>query len=57
MVGWNGQWIYRHLFALDIPVDIYAPYGTPRHQLTGKFLNHGGSKFEACQRVRAEKTD
>lgn len=34
-----GPVIYQKLGTLDIPVEIYAPYGTPRHQLTPDFLS------------------
>ena len=34
-----GPLIYKHLSRLDIPVKMYAPYGTPSAQLTEKFLS------------------
>lgn len=34
-----GPLIYRYLSNLDIPVKMYAPYGTPPVQLTEKFLS------------------
>jgi len=34
-----GPLIYKHLLRLDIPVKMYAPYGTPPAQLTEKFLS------------------
>jgi uncharacterized protein YwgA len=34
-----GPVMYQRLSALDISVEIYAPYGTPKQQLTEEFLN------------------
>lgn len=34
-----GPLIYKYLSKLDIPVKMYAPYGTPLAQLTEKFLS------------------
>ncbi|MFH0799566.1 MAG: macro domain-containing protein [Pseudomonadota bacterium] len=34
-----GPLIYKYLSKLDIPVKLYAPYGTPPAQLTEKFLS------------------
>ena len=34
-----GPLLYRYLSELDIPVKIYAPYGTPREQLRPDFLS------------------
>jgi len=34
-----GPLIYRKLHALPIDVDVYAPYGTPKQQLTTEFLS------------------
>lgn len=33
-----GRTLYKHLKRLDIPVDLYAPRGTPEEQLTERFL-------------------
>ncbi|MGH3923662.1 MAG: type II toxin-antitoxin system antitoxin DNA ADP-ribosyl glycohydrolase DarG [Pseudonocardiaceae bacterium] len=33
-----GRVLYRHLSQLDIPVALYAPFGTPHEQLTESFL-------------------
>lgn len=33
-----GKTLYRHLKKLEIPVELYAPYGTPKDELTPKFL-------------------
>ncbi|PIV55011.1 Appr-1-p processing protein [Candidatus Falkowbacteria bacterium CG_4_10_14_0_2_um_filter_36_22] len=37
---WNivGKILYRSLSALEIPVELYAPYGTPKDELNPKFL-------------------
>src|SRR2546427_2386032 len=37
---WNvvGRTLYRHLSRLDIPVELYAPYGTPKEQLDPTYL-------------------
>jgi O-acetyl-ADP-ribose deacetylase (regulator of RNase III)/uncharacterized protein YwgA len=34
-----GPTLYRHLSELDIPVELYAPHGTPEQQLTREFLS------------------
>jgi O-acetyl-ADP-ribose deacetylase (regulator of RNase III)/uncharacterized protein YwgA len=33
-----GRTLYRHLAKLDIPVELYAPPGTPNAELTNEFL-------------------
>jgi uncharacterized protein YwgA len=33
-----GPLIYKKLQSLDSDIEVYAPYGTPRHQLTKEFL-------------------
>jgi O-acetyl-ADP-ribose deacetylase (regulator of RNase III)/uncharacterized protein YwgA len=33
-----GPTLYRHLKRLDIPVELYAPYGTPHEELQATFL-------------------
>ena len=38
-----GPLIYRYLKELDIPVDMYAPYGTKPMELTVQFLANGSS--------------
>jgi len=37
-----GPILYRHLSKMDIPVELYAPYGTPHDELELSFLSHGG---------------
>jgi uncharacterized protein YwgA/O-acetyl-ADP-ribose deacetylase (regulator of RNase III) len=34
-----GPTLYRHLNRLNIPVELYAPYGTPREELQPDFLD------------------
>lgn len=34
-----GPLIFRKLHDLEIVIEVYAPYGTPKHQLTEEFLN------------------
>jgi uncharacterized protein YwgA len=34
-----GPTLYRYLSQLDIPVELYAPHGTPEKQLTREFLS------------------
>lgn len=36
-----GPTIYRYLSRLDIPVELYAPYGTPHEELQIEFLQFG----------------
>lgn len=33
-----GKTLYRHLMRLDIPVELYAPFGTPHEELQPEFL-------------------
>lgn len=39
-----GPTLYRHLSALSIPVELYAPHGTPADQLDDGFLADGDAK-------------
>jgi O-acetyl-ADP-ribose deacetylase (regulator of RNase III) len=36
-----GPTLFRHLSNLDIPVEMYAPLGTPREELDVRFLSQG----------------
>jgi O-acetyl-ADP-ribose deacetylase (regulator of RNase III)/uncharacterized protein YwgA len=47
-----GATLYRHLKRLDIPVELYAPFGTPHEELNPQFLDQTGSP--ACQQSQAE---
>ncbi len=38
-----GPTLYRHLATLGIPVELYAPFGTPHEELQPEFLEHGES--------------
>ncbi len=38
-----GPVMYQRLSTLDIPVEIYAPYGAPKQQLTEGFLNQASA--------------
>ncbi len=46
-----GPLIYRFATKMDIPVEMYAPYGTSPRELTREFLERGGGGFEG-QTVR-----
>ncbi len=37
-----GPTLYRHLKRLDIPVELYAPFGTPHEELNPQFLDRAG---------------
>ncbi|MBK9140201.1 MAG: macro domain-containing protein [Verrucomicrobia bacterium] len=39
-----GPTLYRHLAALDIPVELYAPHGTPHEELQPSFLGRLGEE-------------
>lgn len=39
-----GPTLYRHLAALDIPAELYAPHGTPHEQLQPSFLGALGQR-------------
>jgi O-acetyl-ADP-ribose deacetylase (regulator of RNase III) len=39
-----GPTLYRHLSELDIPVELYAPHGTPADQLDEAFLADAGTE-------------
>jgi O-acetyl-ADP-ribose deacetylase (regulator of RNase III) len=44
-LDWNvvGPTLYRYLTELEIPVELYAPVGTPANQLTEEFLTRPNS--------------
>jgi len=48
--GVVGPTLYRYLSQMDIPIEIYAPYGTPHEELQPEFL-----KGHAGQAGRAER--
>lgn len=37
-----GPLIYRYMHQMDVPVEMYAPYGTSPKELTREFLERGG---------------
>ena len=45
-----GPTLYRGLSKLDIPVELYAPFGTPREELLDGFLRYAGED-EASLRI------
>ena len=38
-----GPTLFRHLSELDVPVELFAPFGTPHKELQAEFLGQGGS--------------
>ncbi|GMU92698.1 MAG: hypothetical protein AMXMBFR4_17560 [Candidatus Hydrogenedentota bacterium] len=43
-----GPLMYRYLGSLDIPVELYAPYGTPPRQLSIDYLSQGKIPTRNC---------
>lgn len=39
-----GPTLYRYLNRFDVPVELYAPYGTPHEELTPEFLDRGNGQ-------------
>jgi O-acetyl-ADP-ribose deacetylase (regulator of RNase III)/uncharacterized protein YwgA len=50
-----GPTLYRHLQRLDIPVELYAPYGTPLDDIKPEFLGAEISDEEAVRRITFAK--
>jgi len=46
-----GPTLYRYLKRLDIPVELYAPYGTPLDEIKHEFLDAEVSDEEAVRRM------
>jgi O-acetyl-ADP-ribose deacetylase (regulator of RNase III)/uncharacterized protein YwgA len=46
-----GPTLYRELSMLDIPVELYAPHGTPANELTGDFLLATDSDLATVRRM------
>lgn len=44
-----GPTLYRYLRKMDIPIELYAPYGTPHEKLQAEFLDVGKLTAEAAQ--------
>jgi O-acetyl-ADP-ribose deacetylase (regulator of RNase III) len=53
-LDWNvvGPTLYRYLSELDIPVELYAPAGTPDEQLTKEFLTRPNSTAASGEPLR-----
>jgi O-acetyl-ADP-ribose deacetylase (regulator of RNase III)/uncharacterized protein YwgA len=48
-----GPTLYRILSTFDIPIELYAPHGTPTHELAGDFLNReDATNIDTVQRMR-----
>ena len=52
-----GRTLYRHLKRLDIPVELYAPYGTPKVQLQPQFLEQSEANGQQLEGVDQKKMD
>ena len=46
-----GPTLYRHLKELEIPVELYAPFDTPREELSPGFLDRQIDYFEVPERA------
>lgn len=46
-----GPTLYRGLASLDIPVELYAPFGTPKEELHDGFLRYAGQGERAPLRI------
>lgn len=51
-----GPMIYRYMKELDVPVVLYAPYGTPPVQLTEKFLSSSMPDHKETKLVDAKSS-
>lgn len=50
-----GSTLYRYLSRMTIPVELYAPYGTPHEELQLSFLNQSATQSAArCEMPRPE---
>jgi len=47
-----GPTLYRHLSSLKVPVELYAPHGTPADQLQMQFLSESGVRGGEVPAVR-----
>lgn len=50
-----GPIMYQRLSALDIPVEIYAPYGTPKQQLSIEFLSQAVANTHFIKAYKQKK--
>lgn len=46
-----GPTLFRHLERLEIPVELYAPFGTPHEELQSTYLNATRSQAEPSHRI------
>lgn len=44
-----GPTLYRHLKVLDIPIELYAPFGTPHEELQPSFLDESEERLSQKQ--------
>jgi O-acetyl-ADP-ribose deacetylase (regulator of RNase III)/uncharacterized protein YwgA len=51
-----GPLIYRYASQMDIPVELYAPYGTPPKELTVSFLSQSSNGFLPFDKTVARST-
>jgi len=49
-----GPTLHRYLSAVDIPVELYAPYNTPHIELQVEFLAHQAGLFGSNQQKQAD---
>jgi uncharacterized protein YwgA len=58
-LAWSevGPLIYTKLHALPVDVEVYAPYGTPKSELTCEFLASPSQLSLTGRGIRAEKPD
>lgn len=48
-----GPTLYQHLTRLAIPIELYAPFGTPHEELRPEFLEHGEPSKTPPSRITA----
>jgi len=49
-----GPTLYRYLSKMEIPVELYAPFGTPHMELQPEFLGGGSPEKESAPRSRID---
>jgi len=49
-----GPMLYRYLSKMEIPVELYAPFGTPHRELQPEFLGGEGSREQPAPRSRID---
>jgi len=50
-----GPTLYRHLNQLDIPVELYAPHGTPHDELQPEFLEQEPATTTAAELMQSQE--